>query len=237
MATSSSISRSRTTPEPGRSPIARSSTVAASHAVSSRTDGQGHTSPNLRLVQRVAVRPHTAYRFSCWVKTRDLAPTGSFRLLVLATSQEDARSRSTRAGSRRPQDWKKIDVVFNSLDEREVTCTSASGAREKGPLARRPGPRRACPRQPPETQGLPVRRQVGGRQDIYEEGQDFEPVADASSARFPGRANTVRPCRCRSSASPPRSRIRDGDRLRVSWYHPIITHGSQVMCCLSEPKV
>ena len=35
----------------------------------------------------------------------------------------------------------------------------------------------------------------------------------------------------------PRSRIRGGDRLRVSWYHPIITHGSQVMCCLSEPKL
>ena len=23
----------------------------------------------------------------------------------------------------------------------------------------------------------------------------------------------------------------------MSWYHPVITHGSQVMCCLSEPKL
>src|SRR5262249_54007761 len=35
----------------------------------------------------------------------------------------------------------------------------------------------------------------------------------------------------------PESRIKDGDRLRVSWYHPVITQNSQVMCCLTEPKV
>jgi hypothetical protein len=33
------------------------------------------------------------------------------------------------------------------------------------------------------------------------------------------------------------SRIKEGERLRVSWYHPIITDGSQVMCCLTEPRL
>lgn len=33
------------------------------------------------------------------------------------------------------------------------------------------------------------------------------------------------------------SRIKDGDRLRVSWYHPVQVHGEQMMCCLTEPKV
>src|SRR3954451_21702843 len=33
------------------------------------------------------------------------------------------------------------------------------------------------------------------------------------------------------------SRIKDGDRLRVSWDPLVIVHGSQVMCCLTEPKV
>src|SRR5262249_48944805 len=33
------------------------------------------------------------------------------------------------------------------------------------------------------------------------------------------------------------SRIKDGDRLRVSWYHPVLVHGSQVAGCLTEPKV
>ena len=35
----------------------------------------------------------------------------------------------------------------------------------------------------------------------------------------------------------PGSRIAEGAELHVSWYHPILTHGEQVMCCLSEPKV
>jgi hypothetical protein len=33
------------------------------------------------------------------------------------------------------------------------------------------------------------------------------------------------------------SRIRDGDELRVSWYHPVKTHSYQVMCCLAEPEL
>ena len=33
------------------------------------------------------------------------------------------------------------------------------------------------------------------------------------------------------------SRIKEGERLLVSWYHPVIVHGNQVMCCPSEPKV
>ncbi len=35
----------------------------------------------------------------------------------------------------------------------------------------------------------------------------------------------------------PNSRIRSGERLLVSWYHPMITVSGQVMCCLSEPKL
>lgn len=35
----------------------------------------------------------------------------------------------------------------------------------------------------------------------------------------------------------PRSRIREGQRLLMSWYHPFLTLDSQVMCCLSDPQV
>ena len=33
------------------------------------------------------------------------------------------------------------------------------------------------------------------------------------------------------------SRIKDGDRVRVGWYHPVLVHGEQVACSLMEPKV
>src|SRR5262249_27234391 len=43
---------------------------------------KGNSHGNCRLVQRVSVRPWTCYRFSAWVKTRDLRPGGEFRLLA-----------------------------------------------------------------------------------------------------------------------------------------------------------
>jgi hypothetical protein len=71
----------------------------------------------------------------------------------------------------------------------------------------------------------------------YKEGRDFEPVIDSKLGNVPwaGEYEFDHPgATIRLTADSP---IRDGDRLRVSWYHPVITLGSQVMCCLSEPKI
>jgi hypothetical protein len=78
--------------------------------------------------------------------------------------------------------------------------------------------------------GCPVK--VRGENDlVYEEGRDFEPIRDPNLRPWqmyhepPGIALTDD------------SRIADGERLRVSYYHPTVIHQWQVMCCLSEPKV
>ena len=69
------------------------------------------------MVQNVTVRPHACYRLSCWVKTRDLAPTGSFHLMALGAGSP-GRSLTFQEGGLEPtQDWKKVDVVFNTLDQ------------------------------------------------------------------------------------------------------------------------
>src|SRR5262249_23730090 len=71
----------------------------------------------------------------------------------------------------------------------------------------------------------------------YEEGKDFHPVRDPKLGMEPYAGEYS----FRHAGPPlqltPESRIKDGERLRVSWYHPILVHGSQVMCCLSERKV
>jgi hypothetical protein len=202
------------------------------------TKGQGRTTPNLRLVQRIPVRPHTPYRFSCWVKTKDLAPTGSFHLLALATSQENKSLTFHEGGLEPTTDWRKIDVVFSSLGEREVALYAGFWGEGKGTiwlddlaldelalvnLLRRKG----CPFEVTSADG----------KTTYQEGRDFEPVADASLGQVPWPGEFEFEHAGPSIRITPRSRIRDGDRLRVSWYHPIVTHGSQVMCCLSEPKL
>jgi hypothetical protein len=194
------------------------------------------TSGNCRLTQRVKVRPHACYRFSAWVKTRDLKPAGAFRLLVLGTS---GRRLSFHEGGLQPtQDWAPVEVVFNSLDQDEVTVYAGQWGGGSGTLwldelrleelalvnvLRRDG----CP--------LVVASADG--KTVYEEGKDFLPVRDPKLGQVPyaGQFSFAH-------AGPvlrltPDSRIKDGDRLRVSWYHPIVTQGFQVMCCLTEPKV
>ncbi len=214
--------------------------VAHSGKVSCRIEPAGNGQPrettNSRLMMRVRVRPATAYRLSCWARTQDLGPAGAFRMLALGTG---GRPLTFQEGWLGPNDeWKKIETVFNSLDQTEVNLYL--GLWETGPgklwldevrldevplinVLRRPG----CP--------ISV-RSVDGRR-TYREGVDLEPVVDRKlgTVPWPGEYEFDHPgarLLIRSG-----SKLREGDRLLVSWYHPVITVGSQVMCCLSEPKV
>jgi hypothetical protein len=172
------------------------------------------------------------------VKTRDLAPTGSFHLLALG-AKSPGRSLTFHEGGLEPtRDWKQVDVVFNTLDQTAVNVYAGCWRSGSGTLwiddlrleelslvnvLRR----RGCP--------LSV-QSVDGR-TTYVEGRDFEPVADPKLGTVPyagefefGHDGP----RIRLTA---RSRIKPGQMLRVSWYHPVLTHGSQIMCCLSEPEL
>ena len=76
---------------------------------------------NCRLIQKVKVRPHACYRFSCWVKTKDLERPGDFHLTVIGAG-ENSRPLTFHEGGieRRPKTGRRLDVVFNSLDQKEV---------------------------------------------------------------------------------------------------------------------
>ena len=126
----------------------------------------GKTSSNVRLSQVVKLRPHTGYRFSCWVKTRDLAPTGSFHLLALGTGPGGRQLTFHEGGLEPTQDWKRIEVVFNSLDQNEgKPVRRLLGRGQRHDLGRRSGGRRAGSCQCATTPGVPANRQVGRRQD------------------------------------------------------------------------
>jgi hypothetical protein len=194
--------------------------------------------PLTRLRRKVSLRPHTPYRFSCWVKTRDLGPTGAFHLLALGTGSDGRQLTFHEGGIERTQDWKQVEVVFNSLDEREANVYV--GVWEAGPgtywvddlkleelalvnVLRRKG----CP--------FSVKSADG--RTSYTEGRDFEPVVDPQLGQvpWPGEYEFGHPGPLITLTAG--SRIKSGDRLRVSWYHPVITHSGQMMCCLSDPKL
>jgi hypothetical protein len=221
--------------DPGKKTFADTKTMK-SGKVSCRmenfTAGDSH---NARLTQRVKVRPWACYRLSAWVKSKDLTPAGNFKLMAMGkkgplTFQE---------GELRPtEDWKAIDVVFNSQDNDNVSLYAGvwggkSGAVWVDELAleelslvnalRRSG----CPF---------VVKSADGR-ITYEEGKDYEKVRDEKLGNDPWAgeysfAHKGPPLRLTKG-----SRIRDGDKLLVSWYHPVKTHSFQVTCSLIEPKV
>jgi len=193
--------------------------------------------PACRLIQPVKVRPHACYLLSCWAKTRDLAPVSAFRLLAIGKA--GGRPLSFHEGGLEPtRDWTRVEVVFNTQDESEVNLYAGLWGGKSGTLwiddleleemslvniLRRDG----CP--------LTVTSADG--KTNYEEGKDFEPVADPKLGRVPyeGEYEFNPPgAHLRLTAN---SRIHDGEELSVSWYHPVLVLGSYVACCLSEPKV
>ena len=194
------------------------------------------STPVCRLIQPVKVRPHACYRLSCWAKTRDLAPTGAFRLLAIGANGKTLTFHEGGLDSTR--DWARIEVAFNTQDQSEVNLYVGLWGGKSGTLwvdeveleelalvnvLRRDG----CP--------LTVESVDG--QTAYVEGRDFEPVVDPKLGRVPyeGEYDFNHP------GAPlrltPNSRIKDGDRLKVGWYHPALVLGAYAACCLSEPKV
>lgn len=194
--------------------------------------------PNRRVMQTIAVEPHRAYRFSAWVKAQGLRPAASFRLLILGAGEGGRPLTFFEGGVESTQDWKRIEVVFNSLDQSKVNAYVGLWGPSAGevwvddvsiePLGLMNVLRR---------EGCPLVVTSDDGNTLYEEGRDFEPVADPKLGRDPwdgeySFAHEGPPIRLTAA-----SRIRDGDALRVSWHHPIAVHGAQVMCCPSEPKV
>ncbi|MCS7191625.1 MAG: hypothetical protein NZ937_01400 [Armatimonadetes bacterium] len=183
-----------------------------------------------RIMQEIFVKPFRCYRMSLWVKTENLQPQGCFRLLVLVGDQELApRTFNVPTTS----DWRKVVMIFNSQKhERVRVYAGVWGARsgkfwlddwtieELGPLnvLRRPG--------------TPVVVKSEDGSVVYEEGKDYAPLVDPNFHLW---TNFDRPAP--NIKILPTSRIKDGQRLRVSWYHPMLIYESQVTVCMGEPEV
>lgn len=193
------------------------------------------TTPS-RLIQRVKVRPHACYRLSCWTRTRDLSPTGAFRLLAIGAN---GRALSFQEGGLEPiRDWTRMEVVFNSQDQSQVNLYVGLWGAKSGSLwvddlvfeevslvnvLRRPG----CPFEVASDDG----------KTTYLEGRDFEPVADPKLGQTPYAGEYSFLHSGPTIRLKDGSRIQDGERLRVNWSHPCLVLAGATACCLAEPKV
>jgi hypothetical protein len=224
--------------EPGQLTFA-DMTVVHTGKTACRIENPPGRSPalNARLIQPLAVRPHACYRFSAWVKTRNYQGGSAFRLLALGG--EAGQPLTFHEGGLEPnQDWKRIDVVFNSLKHDRINLYIGVWGPFEGQvwiddlaldemslvnLLRRPG--------------TPVTIRNASSNVVYQEYQDYSPIIDPLLGRVPYDGEYEFEHDPPILSIPNGSRIQEGDQLLVSWYHPVLTHGSQVMCCLTEPRV
>jgi hypothetical protein len=182
-----------------------------------------------RIMQEVEVQPHRCYRLSCWVKADALEPADAFRILVLGPDGRDLAPYDPDIPS--TSDWRRIVMGFNSLTYDKVRLYVGVWGGKAGRfwiddfgieevallnVLRRPGT--------PVT----VRSQETG--ELYEEGRDFSPIMDRTlTFRFDHDPPSIKIL--------PGARIKDGERLRVSYYHGMGVNRGQVSVCMSEPEV
>jgi Carbohydrate binding domain len=190
---------------------------------------------NARVMQTVRVAPYRQYHLSAWIKTRDFETPGNVQALVLTPAGRSLTYTAWPIQS--TQDWTQYHVVFNSLDDTQLRVylgvwDGGGGTiwwddaqlEEVGLLnvLRRDG----CP--------LVVKGEDG---TVYREGSDFSSVEDKrlGIVPSPGEYEIYHPAPPIQLAAG--SRLQEGQRLRVSFYHPVTIYDGQVTCCLSEPKV
>jgi hypothetical protein len=171
-----------------------------------------------RVMQELEVRPNRHYRITCWAKTEGLEPKGAFRIMALTKSGRDIAS--VEPDVTPTADWRKVSIGFNSMSfDRVRIYAGVWGGRSgkcwlDGMQVEEVGLENLLRR--PGTP-LKVRSEANGT--VYEEGRDYETVSGP-------------PIRLTKA-----SRIQDGERLRVDYFHWLSVNRGQVTACMSEPKV
>lgn len=189
---------------------------------------------NGRLIKLINVSPYRQYHATAWIKTSAFTRAGSVRIQALTASGKALAYNDI--GVQQTQDWTQAHIVFNSLDNNQVRLYFGVWGGKSGKLwlddltieevgllnlLRRP----ATP--------LTVQGEDG---TVYTEGQDFEPVVDPrmGNVPWPGSYEVYH-------APPPivlkaGGRITEGQRLRVSFFHPIVVYSDQVAACMGDPQ-
>ncbi len=190
-----------------------------------RSNPHGHG----RVMQEVTVQPWRCYRVSIWVKTEQLHPTSAFRCFALAGDRELApRTFALPATT----DWRRISFLFNSLHHQQVRLYAGLWEGQSGRVwlddwtLEEAGPVNVL-RRP----GTPVVVQSEDGQTLYQEGHDYAPLTCPDFQPWRGDSSPA------TLKLLPQTRIRPGDRLRVSWYHPLLIHDSQLTVCMAEPQL
>ena len=182
-----------------------------------------------RIAQPIKLQPQRQYHISVWVKTQDLV--GAVPEVKVLSGKDGTSVSFQSFHCERTQDWKKYDLCFNSMNCTDANIYLGTWSGKSGKMwwddlkveemalvnvLRRPG----CP--------LTVRAEDG---TVYTEGKDYAKVVDYNLHPWIAYHD---PAVIRTMEG---SRIKEGQKLRVSWYHPIICYEDRITSCISEEKI
>ena len=182
-----------------------------------------------RFMQTVRTLPRRCYRVSLWVKTEGLQPTSAFRCLVLVNDRELAPREFNLPAT---TDWRRISFLFNSLSFDKVNLYAGLWGGKVGKVwiddwtIEDAGPVNVLHRP-----GTPVTVRSADGSTTYSEGRDYAPLHSPDFSPWRGDSSPA------ALMLLPNGRIKDGQRLQVSWYHSMLIHNSQVTVCMAEPEL
>ena len=196
---------------------------------------QGNSAGNCRLVQSVRVSPWRQYHASCWIKSEGFATNDEVRILALAPNGKDLAYSGIEVEP--TQDWKEYHVVFNSLGNHEVKLYFGVWGSKAGRLwwddtkFEEVGLVNVV--NPEEGAPIIVKSENG---KIFEENKDYVRIQDPKLGNVPWPGNYDIYHEAPPIALTNNTSIREGERLRVSFYAAKIVGANQVASSLTNPE-
>jgi hypothetical protein len=207
-------------------------TVVHGGKASLRLVGFGSKSnDSAHIIQQITVRPYRQYRLSLWVKTEDVKPGVLGGIHAQSDDGRNLHPWEPRLSG--TSDWHQLVSGFNSSSAAKFKLDIGIFEAVKGATGviwiddvkvEEVGLLNVLRRD-----GTPITVRDEKTGIVFEEGRDYAPIADPQlNFRWNHEGPSIRIL--------PGGRIKEGARLRVSYYHGTTIYQDQVPVCLSEPK-
>lgn len=192
-------------------------------------------SRHARACQTLTLLPFHYYHLRVSVMTRGWTG-GDTRVMVLGEQGERLTFQNMALAP--TQEWKRYHLAFNTLASSRVTLYLGTWDGREGTIwwddvavepagfvniLRRPGT------------PLVLTDETGSR--LLQEGRDISPVRDPLLGMDPWAGDYSAWHTPPAVTIPATSCLKEGMKVRASYYHPVIIYDDQVTCCMNEPQV
>lgn len=221
--------------EPGLISFIDTETKAEGIASLRMQEPENSSPHNRRALQTLAVTPFQYYHVSLMMKTENYESLGDTKVNILAP---DGQSLNWYMPPLKPtQDWRRIDVTFNSLNNDSVNFYVGTWGARKGTIwwddinIEPAGFVNVIRRE-----GAPLFVKSEDGKTTFTESKDFDTIADQKMGNDPYAGAYTAWHEHPVVRIPAGSRLAEGQKVLVSYYHMSIIYGEQVGACFADPK-